>query len=301
MALFSYFCSMFTATIGFFDGVHLGHLHLIEQLKALAEKQGNQAMVVTFDVHPRQVVQAQYIPQLLTLSNEKQQLLEQTGVDSVVMMHFTREMSMLSSTEFMQMLREKYDVDTLLMGYDHHFGHDGGSFEQYVERGKQVGIEILCATELAEPKVSSRIIRNLIQDGQMLKANNLLDRNFQVTANVVHGREVGRELGFPTANLSWPIQKILPEEAVYACWATLPDGTRLKAMLNIGSRPTVGNGEDVTVEVHLLDFDGQLYGLPLTIDFAGKLREEIHFPDKKALIRQLRMDAQMVERELETY
>lgn len=290
---------MFTATIGFFDGVHNGHRCLIEQLTRLAAQRNEQAMIITFDVHPRQVVQTCYVPQLLTLPEEKTALLNETGVDSVVMLNFTREMSLLSSSEFMKMLHDDYDVDCLLMGYDHHFGHDGGDIADYVERGRKVGIEVLQATELEEEKVSSRIIRNLIDDGDILKANELLGYEFRVTAPVVHGHEVGRSLGFPTANLSWPEGKILPEEGVYAAWATLPDGTRLKAMLNIGCRPTINNGENVTVEVHILDFDGELYGLSLTIDFVAKLRDEMRFESKQALIKQLRADAAIVKQAME--
>ncbi len=286
---------MFTATIGFFDGVHRGHLFLIDQLRQVALQRGEQSMVVTFDVHPRQVVQASYVPQLLTLTDEKECLLRQTGVDKVVTLGFTREMSLLTSQQFMQMLHDNYNVSTLLMGYDHHFGHDGGTLADYVERGRTVGVEVIAASELAEPKVSSRIIRNLIEDGRMTAANELLGHEFRVTAPVVHGHEIGRQLGFPTANLAWPAHKILPEEGVYAAWATLPDGTRLKAMLNIGNRPTIGNGEEVTAEVHLLGFDGELYGLPLTLAFAGKLRDEILFPNKEELVKQLRMDAATVD------
>lgn len=290
---------MFTATIGFFDGVHKGHRCLIQQLTRLAAQRNEQSMIITFDTHPRQVVQTCYVPQLLTLPEEKINLLNETEVDSVVMLNFTREMSLLSSSEFMQMLHDDYGVDCLLMGYDHRFGHDGGNIADYVERGKKVGIEVLQATELEEEKVSSRIIRNLIDDGNLLKANELLGYEFQVTAPVVHGHEVGRSLGFPTANLAWPEGKILPEEGVYAAWATLPDGSRMKAMMNIGCRPTINNGENVTVEVHILDFDGELYGLSLTIDFVAKLRDEMRFQDKQALVKQLRMDAAFVRTAME--
>lgn len=290
---------MFTATIGFFDGVHKGHRFLIQQLVELAARRKERTMLITFDVHPRQVVQTSYVPQLLTLPDEKMNLLNDTDVDNVIMLNFTYEMSRLSSTEFMKMLHDEYDVDCLLMGYDHHFGHDGGDIADYVERGRKVGIEVLQAKELEEEKVSSRIIRNLIDDGNMLKANELLGYEFQVTAPVVHGHEVGRSLGFPTANLAWPEGKILPEEGVYAAWATLPDGSHMKAMLNIGCRPTINNGTNVTVEVHILDFDGELYGLSLTIDFVAKLRDEMCFDNKQALVKQLRMDASIVKTAME--
>ena len=290
---------MFTATIGFFDGVHRGHRCLIQQLMELATERNEQAMIITFDVHPRQIMQTNYVPQLLTLPEEKMNMLNETEADSVVMLHFTHEMSLLSSTEFMKLLHDDYNVDCLLMGYDHRFGHDGGDISDYVERGRNVGVEIFVAKELEEEKVSSRIIRNLIEDGDLLKANDLLGYEFQVTAPVVHGHEVGRSLGFPTANLSWPEGKILPEEGVYAAWATLPDGSKMKAMLNIGCRPTINNGENITVEVHILDFDGELYGLPLTIDFVAKLRDEMRFENKQTLIKQLRKDAAFVKLAME--
>ncbi len=288
--LFRNFASMFVATIGFFDGVHLGHQCLIGQLRNQARLRGEQCMVVSFDNHPREVVQVDYVPQLLTLAEEKERLLRETGVDDVVLLHFTPELSRLSSQDFMLMLRERYGVDTLLIGYDHRFGHDGGTFADYVQRGKTVGVEVLLASELEGQHVSSRVIRQLLTDGDVATAGRLLSRPYSVEAEVAHGYQVGRTLGFPTANLVWPIQKLLPKGGVYAVRATLQDGTQWSGMLNIGNRPTIDNGRAISVEVHLLDFKGDLYGQRVTVEFLARIRSEQRFDSREALAAQLQRD-----------
>ncbi len=281
---------MFVATIGFFDGVHLGHQCLIGQLCNRARVLGLQCMVVSFDNHPREVVQADYVPQLLTLSEEKERLLRATGVDDVTMLHFTREMSLLSSQDFMLMLRERYGVGALLMGYDHRFGHDGGTFEEYVQRGRAVGVKVLPASELEGEHVSSRVIRQLLADGDVVAAGRMLSRPYSAEAEVAHGYAVGRTLGFPTANLVWPAQKLLPKGGVYAVRVTLQDGTQWRGMLNIGNRPTIDNGRATSVEVHLLDFQGDLYGQRIGVEFVARIRSEQRFDSREALAAQLRRD-----------
>ncbi len=295
--LFCTFVPMFVTTIGFFDGVHLGHQCLIGQLRNRARVLGLQCMVVSFDNHPREVVQADYVPQLLTLSEEKERLLRATGVDEVAMLHFTREMSLLSSQDFMLMLRERYGVRALLMGYDHRFGHDGGAFADYVQRGRAVGMEVLPASELDGEHVSSRVIRQLLADGDVATAGRLLSRPYGAVAEVAHGYAVGRTLGFPTANLVWPVQKLLPMGGVYAVRVTLQDGTLWRGMLNIGSRPTIDNGRATSVEVHLLDFQGDLYGQRIGVEFVARIRSEQRFDSREALAAQLQRDM-CVAREL---
>ncbi len=288
--LFCTFVPMFIATIGFFDGVHLGHQCLIEQLRNQAKLRGEQSMVVSFDNHPREVVLTNYVPQLLTLTKEKERLLRGTKVDDVVLLHFTPELSKLSSQEFMLMLHERYGVNALLMGYDHHFGHDSGTFEDYVLRGKAIGIDVLLAQELEGQHVSSRVIRQLISEGDVAQATQLLGRPFALEAQVKHGFQVGRTLGFPTANLEWPSQKLLPKGGVYAVRATLQDGTQWRGMLNIGNRPTIDNGRAISVEVHLLDFQGNLYGQRMTVEFVARIRSEQRFDSREALATQLQRD-----------
>lgn len=284
---------MYIATIGFFDGVHRGHQYLIAQLRNKAAEMGLRSMVVTFCNHPREVLHADFHPQLLTLSTEKERLLRRTGVDHVVMLPFTQEMAKLTSTDFMQMLREKYDVSALMMGYDHHFGHDAGSFEDYAARGKEIGVKVFLAQELKDEKVSSRLVRQYLNEGNVAQAAQLMSRPYGVDALVEHGKAIGRQLGFPTANLAWPQHQLMPKRGVYAVDAVLEDGNQWRGMLNIGQRPTIDNDVRTTIEVHLLDFTGNLYGREIHIDFLHRLRDEQHFANREALTEQLKHDAEM--------
>ncbi len=247
-------------------------------------------MVISFDNHPREVVQANYVPELLTLSKEKEYLLQQTEVDNVNLLHFTQHTSQLTSQQFMQLLHEQYGVTNLLMGYDHHFGHDCGTFEDYVLRGKTVGVEVLLAHELEGTRVNSGIIRQLIKEGNVYAANTLLSRPYRVEAEIIHGYGIGRTLGFPTANLQWPSHKLMPQNGVYAVRATLQNKTKWRGMLNIGVRPTIDNGQAISVEVHLLDFQGDLYEQNIKVDFVARIRNEQRFESHDALKKQLQCD-----------
>ncbi len=287
---------MFIATIGFFDGVHIGHQCLIEQLRNQAHLLGKRSMVISFDNHPREVVKANYVPELLTLAKEKEELLQQTGVDSVNLLHFTQQTSQLSSQQFMQLLHEQYGVTNLLMGYDHHFGHDCGTFDEYVQRGKAVGVEVLLAHELEGTRVNSGIIRQLIKEGNVSFANTLLSRPYRVEAEIVHGYGIGRTLGFPTANLQWASHKLMPQNGVYAVQATLQDDSQWNGMLNIGTRPTIDNGEGTSIEVHLLDFQGDLYGQRVKVDFIARIRNEQRYDSQDALKEQLQHDVLSAQR-----
>ena len=279
-------------TIGFFDGVHRGHRFLLQQLEELADKRGLSPIVVTFDCHPRTVVQKDYIPSLLTTQEEKLDLLSETFNGEVVVLPFTQELSALTAKEFMQsVLRDRLNAEFLLMGYNHRFGHGGGTQEEYEIWGRETGIEVCLAQALASEKVSSSRIRNLISVGEMEKANEMLGYPYFLTGKVAEGKQIGRQIGFPTANLSLPEQKLLPACGAYAVWVKLPDGTRRGGMLCIGHRPTIEANGEISEEVHIFDFKGNLYGESISIDFIGKLRDERHFDSLKALQQQLMLDA----------
>lgn len=279
-------------TIGFFDGVHRGHRYLLQQLEELAVANGLSAVAVTFDCHPRTVVQSDFVPLLLTTQEEKQSLLSEAFGGNVVMMPFTQELSALTAKEFMQsVLREKLNAELLLMGYNHQFGHGGGTQKEYEAWGKETGIKVCIANELAGEKVSSSRIRNLISMGDMGKANTLLGYPYFMTGEVTEGRQIGRHIGFPTANLSLPREKLLPACGAYAVWVHLPDGTKRGGMLCIGHRPTIETNGEISVEAHIFDFNGILYGESISIDFIAKLRDEQHFASLDALQQQLTRDA----------
>lgn len=279
-------------TIGFFDGVHRGHRYLLSQLESLAAASGLSPVVLTFACHPRTVVQKGFVPSLLTTPEEKRNLLSTAFGGEVVVLPFTQELSRLTAREFMQtVLRDKLNAKLLLMGYNHRFGHGGGTAEEYVAWGRETGIEVRFAEALPGEKASSSRIRSLIGMGEMEAANALLGYPYFLTGKVTEGKQIGRKIGFPTANLTLPEQKLLPACGAYAVWVTLPDSTRHGGMLCIGHRPTVEENGETSVEVHIFDFSGSLYGESISIDFIGKLRDEQHFDSLQELREQLMRDA----------
>ena len=292
------------ATIGFFDGVHTGHRFLLSQVQRLARERGMGGMAVTFERHPRQVLQADYCPVLLNTPEEKYRHLAESGIDACVMLDFTPQMAQLSARDFMQCyLRERFGVEVLVMGYDHRFGHERHlTLDDYQAIGREVGIDVLQAEAFvaADLTVSSSAIRRLLQGGDVDRANVCLGYPYELTGTVVDGHHVGRDLGYPTANLRPEnALKLMPGRGVYAVEA-LYGGKVYPAMLNIGFRPTLDNGAESTIEAHLFGFSGNLYGETLTLRFLHRVRDEQRFPSLDALKRQLAEDAatvcQMLER-----
>ena len=284
------------ATIGFFDGVHRGHRFLIRQLTRYAVGHDLASLLVTFRTHPRQVMQAAYQPQLLTTYDEKCGQLATTGADYCLTLDFTTALAALSARRFMaEILKEKLSVKVLVIGYDHRVG-----FAEYVEYGRELGMEVVRADAFAmsEVNVSSSMVRACLAEGEVGMAARCLTRPYEITGRVVHGFHVGHELGFPTANIQVEdAQKLIPKNGVYAVWVKGKTGGEEHVwggMLNIGLRPTMENGENRTIEVHLLDFAGDLYGCRLTLSFVRRLRDERKFRNKGELVHQLREDEAMV-------
>lgn len=289
----------YVATIGFFDGVHLGHQCLINQVTSLGKERGMGSMLVTMDRHPREVLCDNYMPPLLTTLEEREALLRQTGVNHIEILHFDSKMSMMTAKDFMQeVLKEKLNVEVLIMGYDHRFGHGGGDMEEYINWGKECGIEVVKADKLDGMHVSSTEIRRLITAGKMLQATMLLGHPYTLIGEVVPGHQVGRKLGFPTANIKVEDSKLLPRDGVYAvkvCFSHFGmEDKPIPGMLNIGKRPTLDNGKEKTVEVHLLNFRGDLYDQRLKVEFVDFLREERQFEGLEQLKRQLEKDKREV-------
>ena len=281
------------ATIGFFDGVHLGHRHLIQQVKLAASQNGWQSSIITFPVHPRQVIQSDYQPQLLSSTNEKIELLGTTGVDNCILLPFTKELSMLTAREFMQLLYDNYKVRMLVIGYDHRFGHNRAeAFEDYCRYGRELGIHIMQATAYTQEqdKVSSSAIRRALLSGDVMTAKKHLGYNYFLEGTVVGGYQVGRKIGFPTANLrvDFP-NKLIPSIGVYAVRVHVA-GQQWKGMLSIGYRPTLNNGNDLSIEVHILDFEGDIYHQKMRLEFIEFLRPEIKFDSIDELVLQMHKD-----------
>ena len=288
------------ATIGFFDGVHLGHCHVINMIKKVAEVKGLKTCVITFDRHPRQVVQPEWCPEMLTTLEEKTQLLKATGIDRCEVLHFDRKLASLSARDFMlQILKERLRVTHLVTGYDNRFGHNRSEgFEDYVRYGKKIGIEVTRAEELTmgSTHVSSSSIRRMLKEGKIEEATMCLGHEYRITGTVVAGEHIGRTIGFPTANiLPDDSSKLIPANGVYAVdvWSE-PEGiSRRRAMLNIGTRPTF-NGKSTTIEVHIPNFASDLYGKTLTISLISKIREERRFHSPEELVEQLNKDLENI-------
>ena len=266
------------ATIGFFDGVHVGHRFLIKELQDWGKELNMPSAVITFPGHPRQVLHSDYRPKLLDTFQEKMERLETTGIDYCIALDFTYELSLYSAADFIRLLAEEYHVKGLLIGYDHRFGHDrSDGFEQYVEYGGQVGMEVRKASPYDEEniRVSSSEIRRLLQEGKVEMANALLTYPYQLRGRIVSGYKVGRTIGFPTANIEVDSPyKLLPKVGVYAVWVELL-GKRYKGMLYIGKRPTLQNGDNLTIEVNILGFSGNAYNDEITVSLSmrcGKTR-----------------------------
>lgn len=289
------------ATIGVFDGVHVGHQFVIRQMMDDAQQLGYKSMVITFDRLPQQLFVPDFQPQLLTTLEEKCRLIETLGVDYLVVLPFTHEMASLTAREFMaQVLQQRLGVKVLRTGYDNRFGRGRSEgFADYVCFGRELGIDVRQATEkdiegFSDAVSSSLIRRLLVDDGRVADARRLLTRAYQLKGRVVNGEHIGTGLGYPTANIELEnSDKLLPQAGVYAVWASVEDGQRMPAMMNIGCRPTF-NGQRQTLEVNILDFSGNLYGRTLTIGFVERVRSEQRFASSEELIAQLESDKAFV-------
>lgn len=282
------------ATIGFFDGVHCGHQFVISRLNAMAREAEMRSMVITFDQHPRQVVHADYVPQLITPTSEKLRLLRQTGVDCVEVLPFDSNMAQLSAHDFMlTVLRDRLGVARLLIGYDNRFGHNRTEgFDEYATYGREMGIDVVANTpiDIDGLRVSSSLVRRLIAAGDVAEAARCLGRPFKMEGTVEHGYQMGRRIGFPTANIAPSCaEQIVPLAGVYAVRLSIDDGEWLPAMMNIGANPTFQR-DRLTLEAHIIGFNGDIYGHHVAVEFAQRLRGERRFASVDELKAQMEKD-----------
>lgn len=285
------------ATIGFFDGIHLGHRYLIKQVCEIADQRGYKAAVVTFPVHPRQIVRYKPDFKLLTTWEEKLSILSDSGLDYCIALDFTEKLAALSAKDFMLFLKNEFNVKLLLVGYDHRFGHNRSEgFPDYVRYGEELGIKVLLNEVYKTDEnevISSSLIRNSLLLGKVSDAAKLLGYYYYLEGIVVSGRQLGRQIGYPTANLKvGSPDKVIPADGVYAVWVTI-DGKKYGGMLSIGVRPTVNNGTDRTIETHIFNFDSDIYGKTIRISFVSYIRLEEKFGTIDELIAQLHKDAEV--------
>ncbi len=271
------------ATIGFFDGVHKGHQFLFEHLGQLASERGLEPLIVTFEDHPRRALDADYVPRLLTSLEERTAKLNQYG--EVLVFPF-EEIQPLSAKEFMLRLRDEYGVTALLMGYDHRFGSDRLKHPQdYRHIGEQCGVEVITLSEYTEGEwhVSSTEIRMALETGNIAVANELLGHPYSLRGRVVHGKAIGRTIGFPTANIE-PLDphKVIPKFGVYVALVNTPTMDDAPSFVNINKKGLI--------EVHIPSFKGDLYDQILKIRFVRFLREEKHFENIEELREQIKDD-----------
>lgn len=264
------------ATVGMFDGVHRGHRHLIAQLKDICDS----PVVVTFSNHPLSVIDSDRSPRLLTTPLEKASLLEALGVRPV-MLEFDEELRRLTAEQFVNILARDYGISRLMLGFNNSIGSDRCSTDADLRRvASLTGVDIVHAAELPDRQgVNSSAIRSLIAEGNIAGGNTLLGHHYTLSGTVVHGKALGRQLGFPTANIMVDnTDKLIPADGVYAADAVTRDGRTYRAVVNIGHRPTVDSSDSQrSIEAHLIGCDDNLYGEPLTLKFIEYLRAEQRF------------------------
>ena len=286
-------------TIGVFDGVHRGHQHLLKRVVEEASREGMLSGVLTFVNHPRSVLVPDTCISYITSVEDRLTLLKEAGIDMVIPLHFDMELSRLRAHEFTGLLQERLRMAGLVMGYNFAMGYKReGTPETLATIGNEQGffVNVVDAVSVEGGRVSSTVIRNSVTAGDVAGASELLGRPFSLCGKVVVGDGRGKTLGFPTANLDYSEDRLAPGNGVYATWACVGDD-RYMAATNVGVRPTFGENERA-VEAFLLDFDGDLYGKDVTLEFVGRLRDELRFESAEALVTQMHLDVEQARETL---
>lgn len=292
------------ATIGFFDGVHEGHRYVLSQVKSLAEKRGEKSVVITFRNHPSSLFCPSSQKYLLLSPENKVEKIRECGIDDVVLLEFDKDLASKSAEQFLEILKNQFDVSTLLLGYDNHFGRidkdeDGKSiklgFSDYESLGERVGVVILRLKpfphSINQTPTSSSLIRSLLIEGNLDEANERLGYDYTISGVVIDGFKVGRKLGFPTANIHIDNQQY-PKKGVYAAFCkSKMHNEEWMAVVNIGNRPTF-NREETNVEVHIINQKVDIYGDTISVKLRKRLRDEVKFSSQEELISQIKVDVE---------
>lgn len=280
-----------------FDGVHLGHKSIVDELIKVGSENNLETAVLTFWPHPRFVFNPNENLKLLNTLEEKQFLLEKCGIDTLFLKEFDEEFRNLTGEEFVrQILVDKLNIKYLIIGYDHSFGKNkSGNFELLQKLSEELGFEVerMEAINIHENNISSTKVRNALLAGNIKEANEMLGYYYSVSGTVVHGKKLGRTIGYPTANIETDPIKLLPKKGAYIVEVFIKD-EQYKGMLSIGTNPTV-NGEKLTVEVYILDFEGDIYDEKITVAFRDFLHDEIKFEGLEKLIERLDEDKKLTE------
>lgn len=291
------------ATIGMFDGVHVGHRSVLAFLRSEAGRRGLSSAAITFRRHPQAVLHPDVDFPVLMTSEAKLEALAETGIDYAIVLDFDKQLSELSAREFIRLIRDTYGVRLLLVGYDHRFGHNrSDTFADYVDYGRELGVEVMQTPELDTPlgHVSSSVIRRLVAAGDVALAAQMLSRPYRLEGTVVGGFKNGRKLGYPTANIALADRSLLlPKNGVYAVRVHV-DGTLYGGMLNVGVRPTFNGSGKVSVEVNIFEFDRDIYGSAIAVDFVAHVRDERRMGSLDELMAQLAADKMQIQEILKT-
>ncbi|RMZ58271.1 bifunctional riboflavin kinase/FAD synthetase [Chryseobacterium nematophagum] len=284
-------------SLGMFDGVHLGHKSIIEALAKIGSNHNLETAILTFWPHPRFVFNANEDLKLLNTLEEKQLLLEKYGIENLFLKEFDEEFRNLTGEEFIrQILVEKLNVKYLIIGHDHSFGKNkSGNFELLKKLSQELDFEVeqMEAINIHENNISSTKIRNALLAGNIVEANEMLGYPYSVSGTVVHGKKIGRTIGYPTANIETESIKLLPKKGAYIVEVFIKD-QQYKGMLSVGTNPTV-NGDKLTTEVYILDFNGDIYDEKITVKFRDFLHDEIKFEGLEKLIERLDEDKKLTE------
>jgi riboflavin kinase/FMN adenylyltransferase len=284
-------------TIGTFDGVHAGHRYIIAQLQEAARQCGGETVIITFDPHPREVLQPKpHNIRLLTTLPEKIALLERAGIDHLVVVPFTKAFSEMPAISYLEdFLIKRFRPHTIIIGYDHRFGHNReGGLELLESEQQKYGFQLIEIPKqvVHDLTVSSTKIRNSLQEGDVKLANELLGYTYFLSGTVCHGDKMGRQLGYPTANLKLADErKLIPAEGIYAVLAAVNGEKPLPAVMSIGFRPTF-NGTDLRLEVHIFDFNKEIYDQELTVSFIDYIRTNMKFEKIEELVQQMDKDSE---------
>ena len=282
-------------SIGMFDGVHLGHQSIVEKLNTISLAKNLKSAILTFWPHPRKIFNPNDNLKLLNTIDEKKYLLQKNGLHHLFLKEFDEDFRNLSGEEFVkQILVEKLQVKHLIVGYDHTFGKNrSGDFTLLKKMGPELGftVEKVEAVSYKEVNISSTQIRNALSAGNILFANEMLGYNYSLSGTVVHGKKIGRTIGYPTANIKVDNLKLLPKKGAYIVDVFVKN-QRYKGMLSIGTNPTV-NGTNISVEVYILNFNEDIYDQEITVNFRDFLHEEIKFNNLKELMLRLHEDKRL--------
>ena len=282
-------------TLGTFDGVHIGHNAILDKICKVAKHENLESVILTFFPHPRKIVSNNYDIKLLNTIEEKSVLLEKIGIQNFIVHPFDKTFSELSPREFVtQVLVEKLNIQKIIIGHDHKFGKDrAADFNDLINFGKEFGFEVeeISAQQINEVSVSSTRIRNSLLEGNVSLAKDYLGYPYVLTGNVVKGNQLGRTINFPTANIEIPEDyKLIPKNGVYIVTANVSNQT-VFGMMNIGVKPTLGENK-LSIEVHLLNFDKDIYNQKIQVQLLERLRDEQKFESFEALKSQIELDKQ---------